>query len=115
MSNEFFEEVNRLMVVTPDPVIEYRLHYNEHGDIYSCTMLDHPADTQYIVADKDTYDLFHRYRVIDGKLVLIPIDDGLQRPLIKSTRGFAVVKNNAALLLENEEYNDTEYYDKRNY
>jgi hypothetical protein len=113
---EFFEEVNRLLVVTPDPEIEYRLHYDQDGTIILCSMQDHPADTKYVVVDRDTYDRYHRYCVVDGKLTEIKFDDGLQRPFVKSKTGFRVVENNAALLLEpSEEYNQTEYYDRRNY
>lgn len=113
--SEFIEEVNRLLVVTPDPVIEYRLHYNDLGDITSCTMLEHPANTNYVVVDRETYDMYFRYRVTNGKLELIKHDDGLLTSLVKSTRGHRVVKNHAALLLEqNETHNEVEYYDSRN-
>jgi hypothetical protein len=113
---EFFEEVNRLLVVTPDPVIEYRLHYDSEGAIVLCSMQSHPPDTNYVVVDRDTYDMYHRYCVVNGQLTEIKLDDGLQRPFVKSTKGFCVVENNAALLLEaGEEYNQTEYYDRRHY
>lgn len=113
--SEFFEEVNRLLVVTPDPIIEYRLHYNEYGDIVLCTMQQHPESNSYIVVDKETYDMYFRYRVVNGKLVLIKHDDGLESSLVKSTKGFRVVCNHAALLLEpNETYDNIEHYDSRN-
>jgi len=111
---DFFEEVRRLMVVTPDPVIEYRLHYNEHGDIVMCSMQEHPDSDNYIVTDKETYEMYFRYRVVKGKLELIKHDHGLMTSLVKSTKRFTVVRNHAALLLElTETYNDTEYYDSR--
>lgn len=114
IESDFFEEVNRLLVVTPDPVIEYRLHYNEHGDIVMCSMQQHPESDNYIVTDKETYEMYFRYRVVKGKLELIKHDHGLMASLVKSTKGFKVVRNHAALLLEsNETYNDTEYYDSR--
>lgn len=113
---EFFEEVNRLLVVTPDPEIEYRLHYDEEGTINLCSMQNHPTGTNYVVVDKDTYDKYHRYCVVNGKLTEIKLDDGVQRPFVKSKKGFRVVQNNAALLLEpDEEFNQVEYYDRRNY
>lgn len=115
IESEFFEEVNRLLVVTPDPVIEYRIHYNDDGEITMCSMQEHPESNQYIVTDKETYEMYFRYRVVKGKLELIKHDNGMMSSLIKSTKGFQVVRNHAALLLEqNEIYNNTEYYDSRN-
>jgi hypothetical protein len=103
------------MVVTVDPPIEYRLHYNDRGDIVMCTMQQHPESTDYLVVTKEQYDLYHRYCVVKGKLTLIEHDAGLRVALVTSDRGFKVVKNHAALLLENEEtFKDIEYYDYRN-
>lgn len=104
------------MVVTEDPPIEYRLHYNAAGDIVMCSMQQHPESESYLVVTKEQYDLYHRYCVVKGKLTLIEHDAGTRVALISSTSGFAVVKNNAALLLEdNETFNDIEYYDYRNH
>lgn len=103
------------LVTTPDPVIEYRLHYNESGDIFMCSMQSHPDSTQYIVVTKDQYERYFRYRVVEGKLELIPQNIAIRTPFVKSTKGFRVVKNHASLLLQdNEEYSDIEYYDTRN-
>jgi hypothetical protein len=53
--------------------------------------------------------------VVKGKLTLIEHDAGLRVALVLRDRGFAVVKNHAALLLETEEtFKNTEYYDYRN-
>jgi hypothetical protein len=102
------------MIVTEDEPIEYRLHYNELGDIYLCTMVQHPESTQYVVVDKETYDMYYRYHVVNGVLEKIVQNNGLVSRLIKSNKGYRVVKNNAALLLEeNETYPDIEYYDRR--
>lgn len=104
------------MVVTEDPPIEYRLHYNAAGDIVMCSMQQHPESESYLVVTKEQYDLYHRYCVVKGKLTLIEHDAGTRVALVTSTTGFAVVKNNAALLLEdNETFNDIEYYDYRNH
>jgi hypothetical protein len=112
--SELLKALNAL-VHTEDEPIEYRLHYNESGNIYLCTMVQHPESTQYIVVDKKTYDAYHRYRVINGKLENIVQNNGLVLQLIKSDKGYKVVKNNAALLIEeNETYLNIEYYDRRN-
>jgi hypothetical protein len=111
---ELLKALNSL-VHTEDEPIEYRLHYNESGNIYLCTMVQHPESTQYIVVDKKTYDVYHRYRVVNGKLENIVQNNGLVLQLVKSDKGYKVVKNNAALLIEeNETYTNIEYYDRRN-
>lgn len=103
------------MTVTADPVIEYRLYYNDSGDIIACSMQE-PLDLpNYVVVEKSVYELYHRYKVVDGKVKLIEHNTGVKVSFVHSDKGFRVVKNNIALLLEPEEvYNDTEYYDYRN-
>lgn len=100
---------------TIQETIEYRIHYNEHGDITMCTMRDHPTDTTYIVATKDEYDNYFRYTVKNNKLKLIDIEPKYCVQLKKSNNGFKVVKDHAGLILESDEaYADTEYYDTNN-
>lgn len=103
------------MVITADPVIEYRLYYNEDGDIIACSMQEHLDLPNYVVVDKTIYEMYHRYRVINSKVVLIEHNTGVKVSFVPSSKGFRVVKNNIALLLTTDEvYNDTEYYDYRN-
>jgi hypothetical protein len=96
----------------PQQKIEYRIHYDSKGSIVSCTMIDHPVNSNYIVVDKETYDNYFRYdRVINGKLRKIVHDPGYRVQLHPSTSGYQVVKNHAALLLEEKEtYDSTEFY-----
>lgn len=100
---------------TPDPEIEYRLHYNAVGEIIMCSMREpHPESAQYIIVSKEQYDLYFRYRVVDGKLKLIEHNTGVRRTLVPSDSGFRVVAGNASLLLtEKEHYQAAEYYDYR--
>ena len=94
--------------------IEYRLHYNDVGDIYMATHLptDHPADTKYVVVtDPILYENFWKYRVDQGKLIEIIRDYWNRTALHKGELGFRVVKNQAALLLEDlEDFTNTEFY-----
>ena len=102
------------MVQTEDIPIEYRFHYDNSGNIYMCTMQEHPDNTQYVVVTKEEYELYFKYKVVKGKLKLIEHQTGIKNGLEKSDSGFRVVKNNAALLLlDDEVYNDIEYYDYR--
>ena len=100
---------------TPPVKLEYRLYYNEVGDIVSCSMQDHPESNDYIVVEKPVYDTYFLYRIAAGKLVKIDIDNRYRVLLKRSSKGNQVVKNHAGLLLENAEtFKDTEYYGYRN-
>lgn len=114
MSPEELKEYFAGVIDIAPVVIEYRLHYNELGEIYLCTMVDHPATTSYVVVDKDTYDTYFMYRVVKEQLVKIDNDAGYRVKLQKSNQGFAVVKDHAGLLIENETYPNIEYYAYRN-
>jgi len=105
-------EALSLIGKTPITEIEYRIHYDNQGLITMCTMQDHPVGTDYLVVDRETYDNYFRYdRVIKGKLRKIIFDPGYRVQLYPSTSGFQVVKNHAALLIEeNETYDNTEFY-----
>lgn len=109
-------EALSLIKETPQPIIEYRIHYDTNGFIVGCTMIDHPDDSNYVVVDRETYDNYFRYdRVINGKLRKIIFDPGYRVQLYPSNSGYNVVKNHAVLLLEeNETYDDTEYYNGTN-
>ena len=108
---KFWQEVEQLIQPVKSLDLEYRLHYNESGEIYLCTMTDHPSDTCYLVVDRDTYYSYFQYRVENKQLKKIEHNSGYRVQLCKSAHGFLVVKNHAGLLLEeNEEHTDVEYY-----
>ena len=76
-----------------------------------CTMQQHPDNTSYLVVDKDTYDAYYKYIVVDGALVKINSDAKYQVGLKKSSTGFTVIKGHASLLLEpNEIFEEIEHY-----
>ena len=100
----------------PKLITEFRLYYDEEGQVTMYCETDHPADTNYIVIDNP--DVFFktntgRLRVINGELKVI--DTKLARThLAKSTTGQPVVKGIASLALEpNEQYQNIEYYDRK--
>lgn len=104
------------LIVTPDPLVEYRLYYDDSGTVVMCMMqAPFPDNKSYVVVNKEQYELYWKYRIVNGKLESIPVNVGYRTAFVKSTKGFRVVKNHAALLLvENEQYPDIEYYDTRN-
>jgi hypothetical protein len=113
---EFWQEVEKL--AKPAPTFEYRIHYNDLGEIIGCTThaQDHPDSTNYIVTDKETYTNYFLYKVSNGKLVKIEHTVNYNSMLTKNSSGrFKVVKDHANLLLENNEiYITTENYAYRN-
>jgi hypothetical protein len=115
MSNEFWTEFESLLDKSEPESIEYRLHYTDGGDIYACTMQQHPENTNYVVVIKPEYDKYFEYAVVEGKLKRIVSDSGYHVQLQKSDRGFKTVKGHASLLIEDEEYTEVEYYEYRNH
>lgn len=106
---EFLKAVEMLEVKASEP-LEYRLHYNEDGDIYMCTMIQHPENTQFVVVTKEQYDRYFDYHVVKGMLKLIDKSNSLHVKLKSSTRGYATVKSHAGLILEPGEVAVTEYW-----
>lgn len=108
---EFFKEAEALINPVVQPQIEYRVHYDDTGEIVMCSMIDHPTSTEYLVVDKSVYDTYFMYKVVQGKTVKKTADSGYTVQLQKSNKGFAVVKGHASLLIEpTETYTDIEYY-----
>jgi hypothetical protein len=116
MNQEFEFEIESLLYSIQPPAIEYRLYYNEGGNITACTMIEDPAIIgSYVVVDKETYDNYFRYTVVDGKLKKFESDAQYRVKLRKSTQGLAVVKNHAGIILESgDECQDIEYYERIN-
>ena len=107
-------EAMKIIQVQEREELEYRVHYDDKGFIYMCTMQDHPKDTNYLVVTKEEYNNYMRFSVKNK--TLIPIDRTRKHSvqLKSSNQGYAVVKNHAGILLETEDYSDIEYYDNNN-
>lgn len=111
------EELDYWAEVKPEVKLhlEYRLHYNESGDIIMCTMIDHPDTSDYIVVTKDEYDQYFHYTVVSRQLKKIDTDAGYRVQLKKSMSGYSTVAGHASLILEaTETYNTIEYYERNN-
>lgn len=110
----FWREVESLIKPVPETVIEYRLHYNDIGNITMCSMSNHPDSAQYLVVDQTTYENYFRYTVVDGALVKIKTDAKYTRKLMSADAGIAVVKGHAGLIIEDtESHNKIEHYEYR--
>lgn len=113
---EFLKALSGFDPIIPDPV-EYRLHYNDLGDIIMCSYQNHPDNTQYLIVDQETYNDYVKYRVnvAQKKLEKVVFDLGISVKLKRSSRGYTVVRNHAGLILESdEEYKDIEHYEAIN-
>lgn len=112
---EFFRAVAELIEPVVVPTIEYRLHYSIDGNITACSMANHPESDLYLVVDKDTYDHYYQYQIVDNRLKKIDYDARYCVQLSKASTGYAVVQNHAGLIIEpNETYPVTEYYARCN-
>jgi hypothetical protein len=95
--------------------IEYRVHYNELGEIVMCTMTEHPNTSNYLVVTKNEYDHYFHYLVVNGKLKKIDKDTGHCVQLKKSVSGHPTVAGHAGLLIEaTETFENIEYYERNN-
>lgn len=115
--NSLDELIKALSLIEEPAVepIEYRIHYDDNGNIIMCSMQQHPDNGQYLVVSKHEYENYFRYRVVDKKLKQIDIDHGCCTLLKKSSTGYRVVKNHAGIVLEvDENFGEIEYYDRTN-
>lgn len=116
MRMDWNEEFLKALASFDNPIdepLEYRLHYDDEGNIILCSMQQHPQDTKYLVVDKQTYDNYFRYRYNKTKKQLEKIDiyTHLNVKLKKSSQGHKVVKGHAGIVLEpDESYQKVEYY-----
>lgn len=114
--NSESELLAALLSLTPvvEETIEYRVYYNDQGQITQCSMRNHPAEGDYLIVQPDEYDNYFRYTVVDGKLKKIDLAHSFHVKLIKTNSGHKVAKNHAGVIIEPEElYDNVEYYDNR--
>ena len=112
---DFWAEVESLIKPIAKVEIEYRLHYDELGEIVMCSMADHPESNHYVVVSKDKYQRYFDYRIVKGQLIKIDQASIYSVKLTRSTIGYPTVKNHAGLIIEPvEEYQDVEYYASTN-
>ena len=110
--NDYWAGVKEIPVVE----VEYRLYYDNDGNITMFSESDHP-EGNYVVIDNPDIFLKHNtqlLKVVDGKLKITDPTVPLRGRLTKSTTGQPVVKGHAALALNvGEEYIEVEYYDRK--
>lgn len=120
MSPEFLEALKLVEEYDrqrPKQVTEYRLYYNEVGEVTMYCEVNHPKEGNYIVIDHP--DVFFKnntslMRVVDGQLKILKSQPLNYSKLQKSLQGQPVVRGMAAVALTPEDnYTDIEYYDRK--
>jgi len=113
MNQDFWAEFENLLEPVAPVELEYRIYYNESGEIVRCSMQQHePGD--YLVVSKSEYDNYFLYTVANGQLKKKESDAGYRVQLRKGASGYPVVAGHANLLVEDEDYTDIEYYARTN-
>ena len=114
---KFLAEVAALVDAPKEIVVEYRVFYDDTGEIVGQSMTEPHLEGTYIIVTKEEYNNIHKYaKVKDGELKLRTLNAGYKRQLIPGGKPFVVVKNHAGILLEQDEtYDNTEQYGYRDY
>jgi hypothetical protein len=107
---EFLKALASIPAPIPPESKEYRIYYNETGHITMLSMTNHP-EGNYIVVDLETFENYTKYSKIENnKLIPVVNNSGYSVQLKKSDHGMPVVRGHAGLVIEDEEYQDREYY-----
>jgi hypothetical protein len=123
MSKNFWDEVFGLVdeydAKRAKVIKEYRLYYDEVGNIIGLWETGHPENNNFIVLD-DPSVFYHNntslLKVKNKKLVVLDPQAPQRIRLQKGRSECRVVQGHAALLLEpNENFEKIEYYDRTNY
>ena len=113
---EFNQALASFGTIVPEAT-EYRIHYDDTGRITMCSQQNHPDSQQYLVVSREEYEGYAQY-VVDiekKKLKKVVVNPGVSVQLKRSTKGYAVVRHHAGLVVEDGElYKDIEYYESNN-
>ena len=95
----------------PKQELEYRLYYDNKGRPTAMASHDYPAG-DYVVITREQYDNpNYNVRVTNGTIV-VDTADHFHVQLKRSDTGVAVVRGHASIVLENDHYEEIEYYDR---
>ena len=104
MSDELYRQF-------PKQQIEYRLYYDSRGRPTAMASHDYP-EGNYVVITQEQYERpNYNVRVTNGTIVF-DTRDHFHVQLKRSDTGVAVVRGHASIVLENDHYEEIEYYDR---
>lgn len=103
-----FIEAFKSITLPKEVIKEYRLYYNEDGDIIRCTMTTEEVfDESFVIVNAEIYNNSHRYKIKDGK----PIKVSRRYVPQLSDIGYRVAYGHSALLLKNNENIKDQHYE----
>ena len=104
MSDELYRQF-------PKQELEYRLYYDAQGRPVTMASHDYP-EGEYIVITREQYERpNYNVRVANGRM-MFDTADHFHVQLKRSNTGVAVVRGHASIVLENDTYEEIEYYDR---
>ena len=102
---------DELYLQFPKQQLEYRLYYDSQGRPITMASHDYP-EGNYIVITQEQYDRpNYNVRVKNGTII-VDTADHFHVQLKRSDTGVAVVRGHASIVLENDTYEEIEYYDR---
>ena len=112
---EFLKAFENVEVV--EHVDDLRAYYDDEGKVWTFAASGYPQGDCWITIDRELYNTHewsHLY-VIDGKIVERKPNYNYYFPLTTSDKGAKVVRYHANIVVEPyEDYEEVEYYDRRN-
>ena len=112
---EFLKAFENIKIV--EHVDDLRAYYNEEGKVWTFAASAYPQGDKWIAIDRTLYEThdWHWLWVADGKIVERKPNYNYNFPLTRSDKGVKVVKYHASVVVEpHEEYQEVEYYERRN-
>ena len=112
---EFLKAFENIEAV--EQVDDLRAYYDSEGKIWTFAASSYPQGDQWIAIDRTLYET-HEWQwlwVADGKIIERRPNYNYYFPLTRSDKGVKVVKYHASVVVEShEEYQEVEYYERRN-
>lgn len=112
---EFLKAFENIEAV--EHVEDLRAYYDAEGKVWTFAASAYPQGDQWIAIDRKLYEThdWHWLWVVDGKIVERRPNYNYYFPLTPSDKGVKVVKYHASVVVEpHEEYQEVEYYERRN-
>jgi len=104
MSDELYRQF-------PKQQLEYRLYYDAKGRPVTMASHDYP-EGDYVVITQEQYERPNYNVRVTNDAIVFDTQDHFHVQLKRSNTGVAVVRGHASLVLENDTYEEIEYYDR---
>lgn len=95
----------------PKQELEYRLYYDNKGRPVTMASHDYP-EGDYVVITQEQYERPNYNVCVKNGTIVFDTADHFHVQLKRSDTGVAVVRGHASIVLENDHYEEIEYYDR---